>query len=335
MRRPVALWGAWVDLWREREAPDAYALGRIVWGSAVIGYLLHQAWSPGVLELYALPEHGGVWAYRHAATFSLFDLFAPTPPVVYAVFGAACVAAVALTVGAWTRGAALALMLLQLTLRQRLELFEYGGDSVVSVFSFLMVLAPLGASWSVDAHLRGVRASVPLWPRRLIIAQLTLLYVKTGIVKAGSQWSLAGGYSALYYALNDPSFARVDGAWAARLYPLTQLGTFVARWWETLFFVLPWSMYLRRHPDHGGRLRRALARFDLRLPMLGIGVVLHLGLFATMHLGMFPFVTMALYSFFLRPDEARRVLQRVLGAGLRGRAPVPTRAPGAEPEAVG
>ena len=314
----VDRWNGIVDFWREEEAPDAYALARMAWGAAVVGNVLNQIFSPGVLRLYATPEHGGTWPFERMAAYSLFQSFDPTPNVIYAMVAVNLIAGVFLTVGFFTRTAALLLMVIHMSLVARLSLYGFGGDSMYRVFSFLMVLAPLGASWSVDACIWGGNTRVPIWPRRLIQAQLMFVYVKTGLVKISSQWTFVGRWSALYYALNDPGFARFSPIWSAWLYPLTQVGTLVAHWWEKLFFLLPWNMYLQRDDVLDGRLKRTLGRYDLRPLFLGLGVILHLGLFLTMHLGMFPWVTLSLYTFFLHPAEARGLLERVLPAKLRG-----------------
>src|SRR5207253_340208 len=81
-------------------------------------------------------------------------------------------------------------------------------------------------------------------------------------------------------ALSLPGIARWPGNWAAWVYPLTQIGTIVSKWWEITFFLAPGNLFLRRHPDKPGRgrLRRLLARWDLRLLFLPLGVVLHLRL---------------------------------------------------------
>lgn len=318
MSRIADRWNGIVDFWREEEAPDAYALARMIWGVVVVANVLKQIAGPGVIRLYSTPEYGGTWAFDRGATYSLLQFLDPTPGVIYGLVAANLIAGLFLTVGFLTRTSALVLMLVHITLVARLSLYGFGADSVFRVFSFLMVLAPLGASWSVDAWLWGGHRRVPLWPRRLVQAQLTFVYVKTGLVKFSSQWLVTGGWSALYYALNDPGVARFSGRWAAWVYPLTQLGTFVAHWWEKLFFLLPWSMYLQRSDVPDGRLKRLLGRYDLRPAVLGVGVILHMSLFVTMNLGMFPWVTMALYFFFVRPDEARAWLERVLPARLRG-----------------
>ena len=157
----------------------------------------------------------------------------------------------------------------------------------------------------------GVEPRCPL-ARRLFIAQLTIVYVATGVMKAGSTWSVMDGWSALYLALNLPGIARWPGDWAAWVYPLTQVGTFVSKWWEITFFLVPLNLFLRRRPNASvprrGRLRRLLARWDLRLPYLGLGLVMHLSLTVLLDLGLFSAAMVSLYPCLFFPHEARRLL---------------------------
>lgn len=308
----TGLWTRYVDFWREKEAPDILALGRICFGVAVVANIADPLLNGTLLELYASPEHGGIFPFQNTHTWTLFALFPPTATAVYALGISTLTAGIGFTLGIYTRAMALALFVLHMTLTSRLGFFAFGADNVFRVFSFLMVLAPVGSCWSLDSAWRGRGQEwVPAWPRRLIIAQITVLYVQTGVLKLGSTWTFLDGWSALYYALNLPYFARFDGSWAAWAYPLTQIATFVSRWWEIGFFLLPLAMFLGRTPDRGGRLRQWVARTDFRPPVLGIGVVLHLSLAATMDLGMFPWVMLSLYPFFLTASEARRVMSAV------------------------
>lgn len=300
-------WGRYVDLWREREAPDALALGRICFGLLVLVNILEPLLRGTLVEIYASEVHGGIFPLRRSSG-SLFAFLEPTPTVLTVLAVATIIAAVGFTVGLYTRVMAVALMVLQLSWTSRLGWFGFGADDVFRVFAVLMVLAPAGAAWSLDARLWGRREVIPAWPRRLILAQITVLYVSTGVIKLGSGWTVVGGWSALYDAFNLPYFARFDGSWAAWVYPLTQVATFVSRWWEVLFFLLPVTLYLRREPQRGGAWRRWVAARDWRPLFLGIGIVLHLGLAVTMDLGLFPWVMLSLYPFFLTPGEARRVL---------------------------
>jgi hypothetical protein len=190
------------------------------------------------------------------------------------------------------------------------------------------VLAPCGAAWSLDARWRGKgQADVPRWPRRLFIAQLTVVYVATGVMKLGSTWSVMGGWSALYLALNLPGIARWPGDWAAWVFPLTQVGTFVAKWWEITFFLVPLNLYLRRPRPAGskrrGPIRRLLARWDLRMGYLVIGVVMHSCLTVLLDLGLFSAVMVSLYPCLFHPYESRRLLETLSSRCGRGRSAIP------------
>jgi hypothetical protein len=217
--------------------------------------------------------------------------------------------------GLYTRVSAVVCFLIQLTLADRQAMFVFGGDSVFNCFLFLVVLAPCGAAWSLDARWRGKgRGDVPCWPRRLILFQLAVIYTTTGLYKIGSSWSFWGGWSALYLALNLPGIARWPGDWAAWVYPLTQLATFVAGWFETLFFLVPINLYLRWHRDEEtckrrGRIRRLLARWDLRWPFLALGLVMHISLTIFLDLGLFSITMLSLYPCLLYPSESKRVLE--------------------------
>jgi hypothetical protein len=317
-------WQRYVAFWNEREAPEALALVRVTFGLALMANLAEQLLAGDILEYYALPQDGGIFPFDGpGAPLSLFHWLTPTATVVRALVYGQLAAALFLTVGLGTRLAALACLVLQITLYDRMPQFYFGGDRVFCVFSYLMLLAPLGAAWSLDARWFGLgRPDVPRWPRRLMMAQLAVIYVTTGLVKIGSTWSVFDGWSALYYAVNLPGIARWPGDWAAWVYPLTQVGTLVSKWFEITFFLVPLNLYLRRHPGRGGRLRRLLARWDLRIPYLAVGVGMHVSLTVLMDLGVFSIVMLSLYPCYLHPHEARAILRKV-AALLPRRRPDP------------
>jgi hypothetical protein len=310
----LALPGRYVDFWSEREAPDSLALLRITFSLALLANLVEQLAAGVVLELYASPLSGGIFQARPDAPLSLFRIFpglSATPAVVWSLFVGQFLAGLLLLAGCFTRLAALLCFLIQVTLYDQMPLFVFGGDNVFRVFLFLMVLAPGGAAWSIDALWRG-RADVPRWPRRLFIFQLTVVYVATGVMKLGSSWTFMDGWSAVYLSLNLPGIARWQGDWAAWVYPLTQVGTFVTRWWEMTFFLVPLNLFLRRRQGEQapkrGRLRRLLARRDLRVPYIAVGVVVHVSLTVLFDLGLFSVAMLSLYPCLLRPEESRRLL---------------------------
>ncbi len=315
----VRCWQRYVAFWSERERPDAYALVRITFGIALVLNLLEQLLSGDILEFYALPSEGGIFPFqRPGSPLSLFRLFAPTALHVRVLVYAHLAAAVLFTLGCATRLVALVNFFCQVTLSERMPLFAFGGDNVFRVYCFLMVLAPCGAAWSLDAWFRRrwqgkVTRSVPSWPRRLMMLQLALIYTSTGLMKCGSSWSFMDGWSALYLAVNLPGLARWPGDWAAWVYPLTQGGTFVAKWWEITFVLVPFNVFLRRRDDPArpiGWVRRWFTRWDLRGPYLLLGLVFHLSLIVLFDLGLFSPVMLSIYPSYFHPEEAQRWLEQ-------------------------
>jgi Vitamin K-dependent gamma-carboxylase len=331
--RAGSRWARYVAFWSEREAPDSLALLRITFGLALVANVVQPMLNGSLIELFAAPSSGGIFPISIRATLSVFHLISPSAGVVWALAVVFALASLTLAAGLFTRAAAIACLLLDIAFADRLQYFFFGSDSVYRVFCYLMVLAPAGAAWSLDAALRGKGAAdVPRWPRRLFIAQLTILYVRTGIVKLGSSWSFTDGYSALYYALNLPSYARWPGAWAASIYPLTQVATVISKYFEITFFVVPLSLYLGRRADRGGALRRLIAHPYVRFGYLATGIFMHLALLVVMKLGMFSIVMIALYPCLLEPEEAARILTAI--ARLRHRLPTNRTTPAFEPNPV-
>jgi hypothetical protein len=310
-------WQRYSGFWNEREGPESLALLRITVAIALIANLLEQFGEGMVLTLYALPEDGGAFEFRGpGVTLSLFHFLRPTAGVVIVLVVGQLLAALLLLLGLFTRAAAIACYVLEVTLCDRMSIWVFGGDNVLRIFLFLMCLAPAGEAWGLDARWRGARQSVPCWPRRLFIFQLTVVYVATGIMKMGSTWTFLGEWSAGYLSLNLPGIARWPGDWAAGAvaYPLTQLGTALTRWWELTFFVVPLNLWLRRRAAQGkklGPLRHLLARFDLRAGYLLLGVMFHVGLAVVLDLGVFSLAMLSLYPCLFQPHESRWLLERI------------------------
>jgi hypothetical protein len=57
-------------------------------------------------------------------------------------------------------------------------------------------------------------------------------------------------------------------------------------------------LWYRRTPERGGRLRRLANRYDLRLPYLAVGVMLHLGILIALFVGPFSYASLAYYPAF-------------------------------------
>ncbi len=80
--------------------------------------------------------------------------------------------------------------------------------------------------------------TIPAWPIRLMMLQLSIIYIATGILKSGSTWKDG---TALYFALNLDHFYRVPASGLVTfmhwILVLPNTAIFV-RWWEMLFPVV-------------------------------------------------------------------------------------------------
>jgi len=135
---------------------------------------------------------------------------------------------------------------------------------------------------------------------RMIQVQVCVVYLVSGFWKVVAPPWMDG--SALVYALGNPTFSRFGMPDLPWLQPAFVVATLTVAWWEFLF---PWLVAGRR----------------TRLPALGFGVALHLGILLFMYVGVFPFVMLGCYPAFLKAGEARRGVGRV--AALLGSPPYP------------
>ncbi len=154
---------------------------------------------------------------------------------------------VSMVVGFKTRVVTIVAFVLVESFYRYSPVFYTGGDTVVRVFLFLGMFSRWGEAYSFDSWLRRRKAvlrgakhipglrRIPVWPFRLMMLQLCIIYCATGLLKTGSTWKDG---TALYYALNLDHFYRVPATgvvtvahWSLLL-PNTAI---FVRWWEVLF----------------------------------------------------------------------------------------------------
>ncbi len=285
----------------ERERGEALALFRIFVGLALVVDLGATA-PDGVLSAIWIDIHHGGYRPLGFGTFLVQALGGPTPTVIWGLFGATVAAGFAMIVGLGGRFTAL------IAAQGFLALSGLNGhtrgsyDALLSNLLWLNVLANGTATWSLDAKLFTGRWStdrlVTSWPRRLGILQLVLLYFSTGLHKISAHWTPAGGFSALYYIFQQPSWHRVDMSWAAYVYPLTQLGTAITWAFEVGAPILLFMLWRERRRGRRNNYRRWFAL---------VGVLLHTGIFVFMEVGPFTVIIWSLYLCLFTPDEVRRL----------------------------
>jgi len=304
-----ALWMRWVRRLMHREPATPLALFRIAVGLIVVHTFVMVLVTDSVTPIWVHKAHGGIHPIA-SKQWLLNALGGPTPTVIHGLVWTGLVAGIGVATGTLSRASALVAGQVCLALFWLLPSAGGGHDRVITNALWLLVLSPAGTTLSVDARIR--RGSwvdltpVAAWPRYLIVLQLCLIYGMTGIQKLGSSWFPWGGYTAVYYALLTPSWARYDLSAVAHVFPLTAVATAVSWTWEVTFPVVMAWMWWRHTRHRGGLLRRFAQKVDLRIPYALIGVTMHTVLYVLMELGPFSLITMSLYIAMWHHDELVR-----------------------------
>jgi hypothetical protein len=255
----------------------------------------------------------------------------PTPGVIWTVWAMALALAFLFTVGLGGRVTSFALLQCYLALVSINGDASGGYDLMITNALWLLTLGQSTATLSLDCRLRDKswtsERDIAAWPRYLLLFQLMIIYSSTGLQKTSVWWTPGGGYSALYWVFQDPTWMRLSGEWFAWIYPLTQIGTAITWHWEQMSVLMLLYFYYRDTVEKKGRLRRWFTRWDLRKPWVLTGVCVHVGILITINVGPFSWVSLAYYLLLWRSSELESVA-RWLGARA-GRWTTRNRAPAA------
>jgi hypothetical protein len=289
-------------LWSGEEDATALGLARI---ALVTVFTLSLLSHVGAVGEYFSDE--SVVAGEHArqafkSRWSLFFWF-PDPTAVRALFAVGVVAHLMWLVGLYTRISAVVAAAIWLSMVGRNPLLYAMPDQMHTNLLLLLALMPAGNAVSLDARWRGKGGPVPIWCRRILQLQVAAIYAKTGLLKTGSTWTEG---TALYYSLANPynRHFEMPGVIAALQPYVLRPATHLVRLWEIAFAMFTAVLWLREMT--GRRVFPTLRRW-----FLGFGVLMHLGILVTMYVAWFTPLALASYTAFLRPDEARRFLDRV------------------------
>jgi Vitamin K-dependent gamma-carboxylase len=311
---------AWGRFWFAPEPTSTLALVRVGVGLLALGWtlsLLPDLFSffsdDGILPKQP-PEGSGAWG--------LLEIF-PSDLALVVVYVALLAGSVALVLGLWTRVASLLAFLGLLAFERRNFAILNSGDGLVRILALFLVLAPAGASLSLD-RLRSARdrfwefPSRAPWALRLIQIQVSVLYLSTVWQKArGDTWNDG---TAVSYAQRVADLERfpLPSALTNSL-TISNLATFGTLATELALGVLVWNRRLRPW-------------------VLGLGLALHAAIEYSIRVGFFSLAIFASYLAFVPPDTARTFilatrerlprsrlpalapLRRKLGARVRGAA---------------
>jgi hypothetical protein len=206
----------------------------------------------------------------------------------YAALGVLGVAAVALTLGLFTKVANIAVAVLLVALQRRDVYMLNSGDLLLRELAIYLCLMPSGEVWSLDARRRGASERRAPWGLRMLQMQVSMLYAFSVIAKLhGNTWQDGSAVGRAVQLGDLQRFVVPEGiATSVTIVALLTYGTIVA---ETALAIGLW-------------LPRA------RYVVMALGVSIHLGIEATLLIGWFSLTVIATYLAFVPGDVLRRVV---------------------------
>lgn len=290
----------WERFWFQDVRGESFAVLRIALGAAgllsMIGFMpIDMFWA--VDGIAPLPGSGlGLRGWILESGLS--------PVAGWIIFLALAASFLCMTAGLFT-GTAVAACFLGSVVQSRWNSLPLtSGHTIMVAVLFCIVWADCSGYPSVDAwRKRGLPGSdvvktQPIWPLRLVRAQVAFLYMSSGLFKLlGEVWRDG---SAVYYTTNQNVYGRIFQAHPvpAGFEWVFTLLTYLTLAWELAFPILLWN-----------RTTRAVA--------LLTGVGLHLGIWATMEVGPFSWVMLASYVAFLDPRTVSDLMDRWVGVSRR------------------
>jgi hypothetical protein len=286
----TAVWSRWQRFWFEPQETSSLALFRIAFGLVAIG------WTATLIpNLFTFFGPNGILPQDPSLGRGEWSILAlsSSPVLVVAVFAATLGAAFAVTIGFFTRFAAVVLWMGILSFEQRNGLVTNSGDGVVRDLAFFCMLAPAGAALSVD-RLRTAPGRFWEFPARAPLA-LRLIQIQISVGYLSAVWHKAHNAlwtngTAVSYALRMQDIHRLaTPAFITHSVILVNLLTYGVIAIEFSLGVLVWNRTARPW-------------------VLALGIAMHLGIDSSILIGFFSYTMLAGYLAFVPPQTATRVI---------------------------
>ena len=305
----TSLSARWKTFWFEPISATGFGLMRIVFGLTALLTFLSE-WS--LVDLFygphgVLPRDMGPSIFR--ADWHVSLLLHASSFTTHALYIALLLALTCVILGIWTRTSLLISIILMYSFHEYGQITLDSGDTLQRLIGFILVLSPCGRAMSIDSlrlrlkssrdtgtDIDAERRTMPIWPYRLLLWQMIVLYTSAVMEKwSGTTW-LSG--SAVAITLHHSHFTRLSPALANGVsYLSPAIGDFTlvtqSLWIGLLIIpVLTWIRLLPKNAN--GTFKRAL---------LLAGLLTHGGIMMLMEIGTFSLIVFAGYLGLLKDDD--------------------------------
>jgi predicted DCC family thiol-disulfide oxidoreductase YuxK len=303
---PVNIFRSIDGFFFRRIPANAFGVMRSAWGGITLLFLLFQ-WKD-VAYYYSeqgiFPHHIEELYVRSDWRFTLLD-YVDNPLAVHCMYLILCILLFCTMIGLRTRIATVLSVLLLFSFHERNAFVLGGGDTLLRNIGFILMIAPGITAFSIDRARQGFSEwkrtrllappmTMPIWPWRLLLWQMIVLYATSTWTKLlGVMW-LNG--TAIQVALHHPTFGRWPD-WV--IDPFMMALPTVDR--LALLFQIAWVLLLvpksitDRFPH--------IAHIPLRRILILAGIFFHGGIFVMMDAGVFSLAVFVAYIGLLREDD--------------------------------
>ncbi len=234
-----------------------------------------------------------VQKYTVGAYLSVFDLCRDVSSVSTYMIFSGC-AMLLLLLGVWSRVTAGIVYVWYVSYAMRAPLILVGWDEVLRCTSFLVLVSPKTACWSLRSRRARRRTApqplVPCYGLTLMQMQLVVIYLHAVLARLDNEYWLSGEFMSFFLLSHN---ARWPGLWVLNYGFLLKAATYLTLLAE---FAIPFLLMVRRWRWYG----------------FVTGILLHAGISLTSYnLGLFFLSMMVLYLSFLQPEDIDWLLRRL------------------------
>lgn len=308
-----------------RVSASGFGLMRIGWGLTVLLSLVSVA--PDVVRYYSdagiMPQDLGYLVFRSQYRFTLLA-YITDPTAVILLWCIFVTTTVCMTIGLWPRVMTITSVLLLFSFHERNLQPLGGGDTVLRTLGFILMIAPEINAFSVErlseqwAHWQRTGTYLAplkthIWPYRLLLWQVIIIYVTSGWDKLqGTMWLDGTVIEAVFHHIH---FTRWSDNVMNNFVWLSPYGTFY-----TLIFEYAWLLLLVPK-ELWHVLPVSVRKHSLKRLLIGGGLLFHWGIFVFMSVGAFPFaMTTAFVGLML--DDDWKALKRMMNNGWHSKITV-------------
>jgi hypothetical protein len=290
-----------------RIASRGFSVMRIAWAFITGAFLLmnwHDVWyyySEAGMYPHAIED----LYVRHAYRFTILD-WVDQPSAVFCLYLILLVTLLCMMIGYRTRLMTIVSVLLLFSFHERNPMILGGGDTLLRNIGFLLMIAQGIDGFSITRLQKQLKfwkrrhellrsVTMPIWPWRLLLWQMIVLYATSLWYKLlGTMWLNGTAVEATFH---HPVYARFSPAITNWLMPTMGLADYLALFWQ-----FSWLLLL---------IPQRFLGFPLRRLLIFGGILFHGGILLLMDAGVFSLAIFVAYLGLLR-DEDIAWLKKIL-----------------------